>query len=70
MQVFVRQDVTNLYLRGLDKWVPTETDALTFPNRTSAFLFCIRYYLSGVRVVVKNDEGGWETDQGALPSSR
>lgn len=60
MKVFVQQDTTELYLGGLGSWVPDSHQAMVFHNRTSAFLFCIRYYLSGVHVVVQNDQGEWE----------
>jgi hypothetical protein len=49
-----------MLLGGLGKWVPDETAAMEFPDRTSAFLFCIRYCLSGVQVVVLKDDGNWE----------
>lgn len=52
-----------MFLGGLGSWVPDESHAMVFHNRTSAFLFCVRYYLSGVTVVVQNDEGQWESGE-------
>ncbi|HEY1172300.1 MAG TPA: hypothetical protein VGH19_13080 [Verrucomicrobiae bacterium] len=60
MKILVRQEVTNQFLSDLGRWVPDEAEAMSFPNRTSAFLFCIRFYISGVQVVVHHDDGHWE----------
>jgi hypothetical protein len=60
VKILVRQEITDQFLGGLGTWVPEESEAMTFPNRTSALLFCIRYYLSGVQVVVHYDDGHWE----------
>lgn len=60
VKILVRQEITDQFLGGLGKWVPDEGEAMTFPNRTSALLFCIRNYLSGVQVVVHHDDGHWE----------
>ncbi len=61
MQIFVRQDATDQFLKELGAWCENEAEALRFPNRTSALLFCIQFYLSGVHVVVKHEDGRYET---------
>lgn len=60
MRIFVQQDATNHFLKGLGMWSDQEEEALAFPSRTSALLFCIRYYLSGVHLIVKHDDGHYE----------
>lgn len=60
MQINVQQDATKRFLKVMGLWCENEVEAMSFSSRTSAMLFCIRHYLSGVHLLVKYEDGRYE----------
>ena len=55
MKILVQNCLTHLFLKSLTQWTANPAEAETFPSSENAILFCAKYDIPAVQIVLKFD---------------
>jgi hypothetical protein len=67
MRILLQQKETGLYFKDIDAWTRESEEARDFLSSTSAIDFCVLNKISGVQLVLRFQEHGYDIVRPLLP---